>query len=146
MTHLARGGLGRRRQGRLIALVMLFALVWTQLAVAAFACPMLLEKIVVAAPAQHDSPTAGLARADDDCMGQGSLAPDCQGLCVEHCRQGHQNVDQGHPLPVAQAPAIHYLVVAPPVVRQAFSRPAAPGLFARALSPPKAIAHCCFRL
>ena len=146
MTHRSNGGPRRRRQGRSIALVMLFALLWTQLAVAAYACPMLLGRVVIDAPAQDDTRAARPPLADDDCMVEGSLVPDCQGLCVEHCRQGHQNADQGQPLPVPQAAAIHFLVVDPPVVRQAFSRPSAPGLFARALSPPKAIAHCCFRL
>ena len=115
---------------RVICILGIGAILFAQLAVAAYACPML-------TPAQAEVQVSQPA---------GESSPDSPALCHRHCQDDQQHVNDGAvvaaiivfmpafslPLDVVAAiPAIHSL--------------AAPSLY-DASPPPLAIRHCCFRI
>ena len=111
------------------------AVVFTQLAVSAYACPLPLQSLSEGADAVSlsDPPS-------------GSLGFVSAGLCQKHCENGQQSVNDS-PQPLASvtlAPAfIVSLGILPPPAPQltAFS----PSL-RHATSPPLSIRNCCFRI
>lgn len=114
------------------AIVMFFSLLFAQLAVAAYACPV-----------QERAPTMAASACADMNMDMGSPA-----LCAAHCEPGQQSAD------ISVAPAVQAFVpcslevVLVPIERATL----APGsshvapLLTHATSPPLAIRHCCFRI
>ena len=125
----------KRVYSRAISLFAIAALLFTQLAVSAYACPMLADAL----NAQDEVISALASSADDADMGQ-------LGLCQKHCENGQQSVSEsGAPLAsVVLAPAF---VVSLPAV-QASSVPSTalyPALI-HATSPPLRIRDCCFRI
>ncbi len=121
-----------QRSTRLVAaLITLLCLLFSQLAVAAYACP-----------GQRAPMTA---QAMVNCSEMDSAQP---GLCAAHCDNAQQTVDAGTPL--------H----APPFIQAAlnctvdFSTDIAPGrsavddrpVLTRTTAPPLSICHCCFRI
>lgn len=127
--------------GRVLIGVMLF----TQLAIAAYACPDL------SSSAQHLQPMSGAidasaeARSMDCDQMPGRLDPAAPNLCAEHCRHGQQSDQVQAPTVPAVVLASLYIVPAMPEAASP-TRPtaAAVGLFAAA-GPPLAILHCRFR-
>jgi len=130
---------------RWTAFAVIFSLLWLQLAVAAYACPAQAAH-AVAAEAAH----AVAARATHDCGGDAATVivdADNPNLCLQHMLQGSQHADS------KAAPALPSLAAIAPlavdVVRPANVTPRLALLERerlRAPDPPKAIAHCCFRI
>lgn len=124
-----------RRSHRIVAaLVALFSLLFMQLAVAAYACPMLSHEMAAPMP----MPMA-------DCHGVDKQNPS---LCHAHAEAGKQSRDKP-PTPAVQpfiAAAVLVEVagldrlMAPSVSTAPSSVPAA------GPAPPLAILHCCFRI
>jgi hypothetical protein len=118
---------------RVIA-ITIFALLFAQWSVAAYACP---------SPA---APAADMMMAAD-CEGMASrLDPASPNLCAEHCQFGEQS-DQLR-IPTAPTVALISLYVVPLV--SALAEPSqltivSSGLLA-ARPPPHTILHCCFRI
>ena len=121
---------------RTLCRVLIGAVLWAQLAIAAYACPGL-------------SP-ASLAEAmpcEDMAMPMGSALDQAfPNLCAAHCHQGQQS-DQvpGLTVPAVLWVALYAMPPAPgPLVAP---RPRAEAVHARAgAPPPHAILHCCFRI
>lgn len=121
---------------RVVSLWLLLAMVFTQLAVSAYACPMM-------AAAVRAEATAAAANDSPCCDHQDLAQP---GLCQKHCQNGQQNVnDSPVPLPpLAGAPAF---AVAVPVYQVAsFATTSLFPPLLRATSPPLSIRNCCLRI
>lgn len=125
----------KRVYSRAVSLFAIVALLFSQLAVSAYACPMLAESM----RARDVVIDASASSCDETDMGQPSL-------CQKHCENGQQNVnDAGSPLAsVALAPAfvVSLPIVPSPVVRSATLYPS----LVHATSPPLSIRNCCFRI
>ena len=126
------------RSSRFVAaLITLFSLLFTQLAVAAYVCPSLSPPAVSTAIADHSAMTG--------CTGMDERQP---GLCKAHCDVGRQSLDTPaapHVAPFVAAALACVLpgaILAEPVhAAQAGATP-----LRQATSPPIAIRHCCFRI
>jgi len=120
----------------LAALMTIFSLLFTQFAVAAYACPDLAMTAMVVKAAQDAMP--GCADMD---MAQ-------PGLCQAHCDSGHQTLDTPTNPPVAAFVPGCLVAVLPALDVQARLAPvqANPVLLTRTTAPPLAIRHCCFRI
>ena len=140
---------------------MIGILLFTQLMIAAYACPGLLNSVPAGAGVRSQMQAGALADSTrSEPAGQGMVAdaaqkmpadcgqvdPEAPNLCAEHCKQGQQSAD--HTPAPAVAPALLTelyrvtLSTASPVAEDAYY---APGLLLRAAAPPHAIEHCCLR-
>jgi hypothetical protein len=130
-----------RRALQSIARLLVGALLFAQLAVAAYACPR-----PDAAAADNREATAAMPGCDEP-MGTAALDPAAPNLCAEHCKAGQQSERASPTLGVPAAIltaryALPSVPSAPPP-----PRPAATSISALvAASPPHAIAHCVFRI
>jgi hypothetical protein len=120
------------------AIIMLFSLLFAQLAVSAYACPL---------PGQPQAAgtvsMAGMPGCTDISMDKSSPA-----LCGAHCDTGHQSADtSGAPLVQSFIPCSLELVL-PRIERSGLSLAASLESvpLTRATAPPLAIRHCCFRI
>jgi hypothetical protein len=139
-----------------IARGLIGALLFAQMAVAAYACPGLASTGVASksAATQMDSPSDVIAAAPARSAEQPSRCEDMSGamdpafpnLCAEHCRHGQQS-DQT-PTLVVPAVILMALYSAPsPLQATVPSHPAAATMDALvAASPPHTILHCVFRI
>ena len=132
-----------RATRRWIGLILLFAMLWTQLAVAAYACPSLIPGRVVT-----DGIHAASAMSGCDSMRAmpGTMDPDNPNLCLQHALQGDQNADHGQPPLSAPAHVLPLIVAGSPTPPLATLRSALERQLKHATAPPIAIAHCCFRI
>ncbi|WP_295995730.1 hypothetical protein [Rugamonas sp.] len=124
------------RSSRFVAaLVTLFCLLFTQLAVAAYACPQL--------------PTLGHAGISMQNMpGCAGMDVDQPNLCAAHCDAAHQSLDTAAAPQVMPFIACRLALVlsagAPALSDSTGSDARAP--LSHATSPPLAIRHCCLRI
>jgi hypothetical protein len=127
------------RPSRIIAaIITIFSLLFTQLAVAAYACPELnvAKRTAIAQAVQMP----GCANMD--------MGTDKPGLCHSHCQAGSQTAD------TPQAPLVQPFVAAELTVVLNVAGLAAPShalqpegvLLKRSTAPPLAIRNCCFRI
>ena len=128
-----------RRHRLTTVLLALFSLLFMQLAVAGYSCPVSgSQGHGVAAMAQADMPCAESMTGPVD-----EAQPN---LCHAHCQGGEQASDnQPAQLPVMGFGSLSFLTVAllaPPVPGTA----PLPSLIARQTAPPLAIRNCCLRL
>lgn len=124
-----------RPQRLITALIMLFSLLFAQLAVAAYACPVEAPSAQAARSSMADMP---------GCTGMNMSKP---ALCGAHCDKVHQSADTpGTPAVQAFVPCSLELVL-PRMDRAAATPPAATAALplTRTTAPPLAIRHCCFR-
>ena len=120
------------------AIIMLFSLLFAQLAVSAYACPVPDKAQTVAAVAMANMP---------GCSGI-NMDKNSPSLCAAHCDTGDQSAD------TTATPAIHPFVpcsleiVLPRIERAYLSLGSALQSvpLTRATAPPLAIRHCCFRI
>ena len=139
-----------------IARSLIGALLFAQMAVAAYACPGLAapNPTGVRAATQSASASDAIAAAPASSTVQPSRCEDMSGamdpafanLCAEHCRHGQQS-DQT-PTVVVPAVILMALYSAPsPLQATVPSHPAAATMDALvAASPPHTILHCVFRI
>lgn len=134
---------------RLIRKFLVGALLFSQLAVATYACPQLssaLEKgtdVAKATVPMRDMPGCDQMIQDAN----SGLDQDNPGLCLEHCRYGQQVTSQAE-TPSAQ-PAIltGFITIAPALPLHASrGRVSRIERITPAASPPFSILHCCFRI
>ncbi|KPV06484.1 hypothetical protein APR50_09740 [Variovorax paradoxus] len=141
---------------RMVARGLIGLLLFSQLAIAAYACPALSAGLAGGSTTEMSMAQDAVAATDDarDSAMQGSPCADMVGatdrasgnLCAEHCKYGQQS-DHASTLtvPVVLLTAIYPMT---PWVPETASppRPAAASLSALvAASPPHAILHCVYR-
>lgn len=124
------------RPSRFIAaLITLFSLLFTQLAVASYTCPQL-STVNHASVNMQDMP---------GCTGMDAQQPN---LCAAHCDAGHQSSDTAAAPQVLPFIACQLALVLPSdeSISSELSAPAAAVSLTRTTAPPLAIQHCCFRI
>lgn len=125
-----------RTQRIFAALLTVLSLLFTQLAVAAYACPDLAAEAMAVKVMQEAMP---------GCTDMNIGKP---GLCHAHCTSGHQSLD-APAAPHAGAFIATGLVSVLPVgivLSSAHPTRINSTLLARSTAPPLAIRHCCFRI
>lgn len=129
-----------RRTRFATALLALLSLLFMQLAVAGYACP-------VNAP-QHAADMAAMAEAGMPCAQAMGLAQDGEqpGLCQAHCKADSQSAERYQPPPSIDShalPAACLMAFALPLLAAA---PLQSAHLKRTTAPPLAIRHCRLRL
>ena len=125
---------------RLAARIGIAALLFSQLAVAAYGCPL----IVV----PGDTPPA--ATADESHAGM----PDCHesddgntNLCIQHCQAGSRSVQSApQEMPVPAMVMLPFLVAEPTQAACDIDSPVLSALLERATSPPPLLRFCVLRI
>jgi len=122
--------------------LLIGAILFAQMAVAAYACPNLAtgEGSTVAATASAES-----MPADCDQMA-GMLDPAAPNLCSAHCHNHEQSADHADApaLPPALFAALYWVVA--PALAEPQTQTSETSVLHAALPPPHAILHCCFRI
>jgi len=118
------------------------AILFAQMAVAAYACPAAVPTGAGGATLATD---IDAMPADCDQM-MGALDPVAPNLCSAHCHNDEQSAHHADAptLPPALLVALYWIAV-PPTPETLPQRTESSVLHA-ALSPPHAILHCCFRI
>jgi hypothetical protein len=129
------------RRRAFAALFALVAVLFSQLAVSAYACPGAASMVRAAV-----SPQEAPQDAPPPCHEQPADAAPTP-LCQAHCQQGDQSSD----VRAASLPVVAFVVLpswAAPVFPLHDARPieAQPSLLERPTGPPLAVRHCCFRI
>lgn len=129
----------KRAMRKLIALLGGSAILFAQIAVAAYACPALAASQTSEQVAAMDMSATEAPCAEMD-VKQANL-------CVEHCQYGQQSLD--HPVTpvvfaVADLPYVHARLDGPAFIgsTQEYSQ----SLLTRTTAPPLAVRNCCFRI
>lgn len=127
-----------RRRHRLIAVLFaLVGLLFMQLAVAGYACPIDARVSEVAAMAEAGMPCAG----DMACVDT-----EQPGLCHEHCQSAQQTVEKIQtPTPIG-AFATGFTYTIEPDRPSPPRQPAQTPSLLRSTAPPIAVRNCCFRI
>jgi hypothetical protein len=140
---------------RVICRTLIGVFLFAQMAISAYACPLLSlgEKMGAPMSAATSLDDAGKALADPvdqrvpDCAGMAEpMDTEFANLCAEHCHHGQQS-DQATTLtvPAALLTTLYITPLAP--VPFVAPRRAADTISAlAAASPPHTILHCCFRI
>lgn len=127
---------------RTLCQLLIGAILFAQMAVAAYACPNLAtgDANTVAATASAES-----MPADCDQMA-GTLGPAVSNLCSAHCHNHEQSSDHADApaLPPALFTALYWL--ATPALAEPQTQTSETSVLHAALPPPHAILHCCFRI
>jgi hypothetical protein len=123
----------------LAAIITIFSLLFTQLALASYSCPGLnVAKAAMVAADAADMP---------GCVNMNTETPQ-PNLCHSHCESGSQTAD------TVQAPLLQPFVAAELTVVLSVAESVAPShalqpegvLLQRSTAPPLAIRNCCFRI
>ena len=127
-----------------LARALIGVLLFTQLALAAYACPGLAPKAADTARAAAEAAMATQMPGCDDRVG--AMDPASANLCAEHCKQGQQS-DQASTLTVPVAMLTALYPTAPALPGKVLPRAAAATLSALvAAAPPHAVLHCVYRI
>ena len=145
----------RRRSLLLLCRFLIGALLFGQVAVAAYACPKLAAAgmdMVATSSATLDVTVSDAAALPDleqhaGCAGMnGDMDPSSANLCAEHCRYGQQSDHVPSPaVPVVLLATLYLTAPLLPPVAPSHGVAAATRAMAAAF-PPHAILHCCFRI
>lgn len=129
---------------RWVSGALLVAILFAQLATAAYACPAMQVANREAAASKASMPCAG-SMADGAVMG---MDPDLAALCLEHCKSGAQTVDIGHTPSMAPSAlfAVIVLYLGDDHGADAPSWAAHERVRDRAPPPAHSIFHCCWRI
>ncbi|OOG36595.1 hypothetical protein [Polaromonas sp. A23] len=126
----------RRRHRLLTVIFALFSLLFMQLAVAGYACPV----------ESNVAETVSMAEAGMPCAGEMVKDTEQPSLCHAHCQPAQQTVEKVQaPTPMgALATGSAYTIkptrISPP------ARPAQAPSLLRTTAPPIAVRNCCFRI
>jgi len=135
---------------RFIARLLVGVLLFAQMAVAAYACPVMLN-----GSANRPGHSASMGMGDVAAMHSsgemeasfGGMDSDLPNLCFGHCQFGHQNTDSTSP-PTPSVAMLTSLYTLPSLEQSVgLARPLATASGSPSTAdPPHAILHCCFRL
>jgi len=114
------------------------AILFFQMAVAAYACPSLVKSAAKA------SAVAMTVSTPVDC--DQMLDPAAPSACLAYCHSHEQSANHADAptLPPALLVALYWL--AAPTVSEALTQPPETSVLHAAQAPPHAILHCCFRI
>ena len=120
---------------KFVSLFSIAALLFAQLAVAAYACPMQFQGL--------DNAVATVSASAPDAGEQDADSP---ALCKKHCENGQQNNNDSPQAltAVSSETSLTLPLSLPPATPQGI--PAAPPSLRNATAPPLSIRHCCFRI
>ena len=125
-----------RRHRLITVLFALFSLLWTQLAIAGYACPAETKAIQTAAMA-----AAGMPCADDTAMDM-----EQPGLCNAHCQPTQKTVEKVQaPTPMGAVATGFTYSLEPSRVSAPRPLSQSPSLL-RSSAPPISVRNCCFRI
>ena len=128
---------GLRRHRLIAVLFALFGLLFMQLAVAGYSCPIGARVSEVAAMAEAGLPCAGEMAAVDT---------EQPGLCHAHCQSTQQTVDKAQsPAPIA-AVATGFTYTIEPIRPSLPAHAAQAPSLLRTTAPPITVRNCCFRI
>ena len=128
-----------RSSKRFVARLLLAALLFMQMAVAAYACPGLPSAMGSAVSVSE------AAQMPADCAQMEQLDRATLNLCVAHCQDGQQSYDHQHGPSVPPA-VLAVLYISLPDFGATASTGHTSACNTAATSPPHAILHCCFRI
>jgi hypothetical protein len=128
---------GLRRHRLITVLFALFSLLFMQLSVAGYACPVDAKVSAIASMAEAGMPCAGE---------MSSMDTEQPGLCHAHCQSAQQTVDKFQaPAPIG-AVATGFTYVLEPARLSSPPRLAQAPSLSRSTAPPIAVRNCCFRI
>ncbi|MGE3433529.1 MAG: hypothetical protein AB7I22_21275 [Ramlibacter sp.] len=126
----------RRRQRLITVLFALLSLLFMQLAVAGYVCPVDYKVGEIVAMAEAGMPCAGeMAKVDAE----------QPGLCHAHCHSAQQTVDKGQALTLSDVIATGFSYTIEPLRSFPARQPAQVSFLLRSTAPPIAVRNCCFR-
>ena len=143
ISAIVRAMLLRKSLRRRLSAWLVLAILFTQVATAAYVCPM------ATAPEQREGSPAMVGMPCAQMMsggGIGALDPAQPGLCMHHCMDGSQTFDPAH------APSVPAPALLPTLTMRLPDRPGLPAWAAqqrsrqRAPPLPHSIDHCCYRI
>ena len=114
------------------ALIALCSMLFVQLALASYTCPML-------------TPPAAMGQAMVDCAGMDMEQP---AMCGTHAHSGHQSLDKPE-IPQVQpfmATSLTVTLASAILALDPAQDPPTAALLKRSTAPPLIIRHCCFRI
>jgi hypothetical protein len=114
---------------QIAACLAALGLLFSQVALAAYACPM-----EAAMPAE--------AVGDAECCQESAMAT--ASLCSEHCKDSGAAIADAVPMPPDFVPAFTVRLEQPETAHSL--HPYTPEILSRAASPPLSILNCCFRI
>ena len=122
---------------KFVSLFSIAALLFAQLAVAAYACPMQFQGL--------DNAVATVSASAPDAGEQDADSP---ALCKKHCENEQQNVNDSPQAPAAFSFETALTLTLPLAMQSATLRdaPVATPSLRNATAPPLSIRHCCFRI
>jgi len=122
---------------KIVSLFSIVAMVFAQLAVSAYACPMQLQEL--------DDAVAGLSAS---APAAGERDADSPALCKKHCENGQQNVNDSLQAHASLSFDTALTLTLPLAMQSATLRdaPAAAPSLRHATAPPLSIRNCCFRI
>lgn len=136
-----------RHLHRLIARLLIGVLVFVQVAVAAYACPIMPAGPTIEGMADAAAMDGSQTPALDSKPGTLHLDSSQPNLCAAHCQTGQQNTD-GKPAPTVSPAFLVTLYPVAPAAPSALSA-LAPSMVddpPKAARPPLTILHCCYRI
>ena len=122
---------------QIVSLISIVAMVFAQLAVAAYACPMQFQGL------DNSVATVTATAAEPDAGDYDTSAP---ALCKKHCEDGQQNVNdapQTHAFLSFESALTLTMAIQPATSGDA---PVATPSLQNATAPPHSIRNCCFRI
>lgn len=128
----------RRRHRLTSVLLALCSLLFMQLAIAGYACPVGAGK----------SETVAMAVAGMPCASEASFRMDSEqpGLCNAHCQSSRHTVDKVQAPAPTGAVSTGFTYVIEPVEPAPSAHPAKDTPLLRTAAPPIAVRNCCFRI
>lgn len=123
---------------KLISLLAITALLFAQLAVSAYACPMQFIG-VDEATANVGGEKISNERADTSDI-------DSPALCQQHCENGQKNVNDTPQTPIFFAVETGRVITPSRATNLPILSTASPAFLSHATSPPHSIRNCCFRI
>ena len=144
-----------RRLSKLISQTLIGVMLFTQIAVASYACPSLIGMKAMVDDGSMSARSEAAAHAQDSMDKSAAMSPGCDqidqdaaNLCAEHCHFGQQSSDTA-PMPMVLAPVAALLYSFPlepeSLSGSARSFPASDAVLA-APPPPHTILHCVYRI
>jgi hypothetical protein len=124
---------------RLVAGIGIAALLFAQMALAAYACPVTAGPVEMSHAAMADDAHGAMPGCDES-------GPDGAGLCLQHCQASGWSVQPTPQPPVTAVALLPVMFIEPTPLACDIAPPALATLFERATSPPPLLRFCVLRI